>query len=751
MHRVATQPGGWDPNTPVAYEVNQERAEIIVLTAADTDIQVIAAARKQLPQNFTSLRVLNLLYLQHHLSVDLYADAMLTHARVILVRLLGGRSYWSYGLEILQQIHESQGTHLAIIPGDDQPDWDLVPTSSLNLATLYQIWQYFLEGGPPNLCQALCHLSNLCLGTTYPVHPPQSLPRIGLYTPSQLDPVLPHWPAVGILLYRAHVLAGNTAPVDELCRALIRLQLRPLCLYIYGWQDPELTPTITDHFQDQVEVILNTTSFSMARLDQEAPDLQLWQRLDVPVLQVICSLGNAETWQDSLQGLQARDLAMNVVLPEIDGRLITRAISFKASQQLDPDLQTEIVTYQPLPERVEFVAQMAAHWIQLRRTGAAQRRVALILANYPSRDSRLANGVGLDTPASCVQILKALAAAGYTLSDTPKPRQDLIEQLTLTVTADPMGQLTRPVGETLSWQDYQTFFASLPLPVQTAVQERWGDPPAEGEIPIPGRCYGHIFVGIQPPRGYDLDPSLNYHAPDLVPPHAYLAFYAWLRQHFHVQAVVHVGKHGNLEWLPGKSVALSASCFPEVALGPLPHLYPFIVNDPGEGAQAKRRAQAVIIDHLTPPLARAELYGPLLQLEGLIDEYVQAQQLDPQRLPHLEIQIKTLMQQENLMPETSTEGLNPDLLTQMDGYLCELKEAQIRDGLHILGQIPDPPQLAELLLALARWPGREQRGLTQALAADWGLSFDPLEADLSADLSPLDRESLSHARMPRLH
>jgi cobaltochelatase CobN len=310
-----------------------------------------------------------------------------------------------------------------------------------------------------------------------------------------------------------------------------------------------------------------------------------------------------------------------------------------------------------------------------------------------------------------------------------------------------MGQITRPEGETLAWQDYQTFFASLPLPVQTAVQKRWGDPPTAGEIPIPGRCYGHIFVGIQPPRGYDLDPSLNYHAPDLVPPHTYLAFYAWLRQHFRAQAVVHVGKHGNLEWLPGKSVALSATCFPEVALGPLPHLYPFIVNDPGEGAQAKRRAQAVIIDHLTPPLARAELYGPLLQLEGLIDEYVQAQQLDPQRLPHLEIQIKTLMEQENLMPETSTKGLNPDLLAQMDGYLCELKEAQIRDGLHILGRIPEPPQLAELLLALARWPGGKQMGLTQALAADWSLSFDPLQADLSAPLSPLDRQRLSRARI----
>ncbi|NET49576.1 MAG: cobaltochelatase subunit CobN, partial [Merismopedia sp. SIO2A8] len=258
---------------------------------------------------------------------------------------------------------------------------------------------------------------------------------------------------------------------------------------------------------------------------------------------------------------------------------------------------------------------------------------------------------------------------------------------------------------------------------------------------------------------YDLDPALNYHAPDLEPTHTYLAFYYWLRQHFGTQAVVHVGKHGNLEWLPGKSLALSNCCYPEVALGAMPHLYPFIVNDPGEGSQAKRRAQAVIVDHLTPPMTRAELYGSLQQLEGLIDEYYQAQSLDPSRLPVINERITKLILQENLHQDL---GLNQDEIHNpqseipnlVDGYLCQLKEAQIRDGLHIFGKCPQGRQLRDLMIAIARHPSSTRLGLTRALAQDWGVDFDPLTIDLelgnikiTPPLLPLIKENNSKSKI----
>ncbi|WP_036028136.1 cobaltochelatase subunit CobN, partial [Leptolyngbya sp. PCC 6406] len=543
-------------------------------------------------------------------------------------------------------------------------------------------------------------------------------------------------------------------------------------------------------------LLLNTTSFSLAKLDGATPRLDLWEALDVPVLQVILSGGTEAAWQQHPMGLMPRDIAMNVALPEVDGRIITRAVSFKTSQQRSAALEMDVVTYAPVDDRIQFVADLAARWVDLRRTPASERRVALILANYPNRDGRLANGVGLDTPQSCVEILQALAQAGYTVAEIPNTGDELIQRLTAGRTNDSESYGLRPVGQTLPLADYQRWYDTLPETVRVALETRWGTPEAELAqlwadspqppvplaFPIAGLQLGHIFVGVQPSRGYDRDPSLNYHAPDLEPTHAYLAFYLWLRQSFSAQAIVHVGKHGNLEWLPGKGVGLAATCYPEIALGPMPHFYPFIVNDPGEGAQAKRRAQAVILDHLTPPLTRAELYGPLQALEGLVDEYYEAQSLDPTRLPVIRDRILTLLAdthlaedlalipqqgEQPLIPQqgeqpfvptseplspwergrgegSGSRGKKPDLQTllpQLDGYLCDLKEAQIRDGLHIFGQCPTGQQLRDLIIAIARHPSRDRVGLTRAIAQDLGLDLDPLTVDLGSPFEPEQREA----------
>ncbi len=707
--------------------VEQDPAPMVVLSAADTDLTALSKALNLLPSGFPAVRAANLLQLQQPLSIDDYAERVLRQAQLILIRLLGGRAYWSYGLEVARQVVEETGSQLIVIPGDDRPDWDLIGHSTVSLGVADRVWRYWLEGGAENVAASLIFLAKELLGYAYPVPPPQVLPRLGIYSPAAVSQGDPQAPKVGILLYRAHVLAGNTEPVDQLAAALQERGMQPLCLYTSGLQDPDLPQAIRDHCAGQIELLLNSTSFSLARLDGDQPNVALWQELDVPVVQVILSGGSRQRWQASTRGLGARDLAMNVALPEVDGRIISRAISFKASQNRDPRLQTEVMTYEAVPDRVAFVADLAANWVRLRRTPVPERRLALILANYPGRDGRLANGVGLDTPASCVQILQALQTAGYGIPYRPQTGDELIAWLTEGQTYDPLGSL-RPARQFLGAQEYQEWFGQLPSTMQTQLLEQWGDPPSQ-DISIVGIQLGQVFVGIQPPRGYDRDPALSYHAPDLVPPHEYLAFYLWLREVFAAQAIVHVGKHGNLEWLPGKGSALSASCYPEIALGPMPHFYPFIVNDPGEGSQAKRRAQAVIIDHLTPPLTRAELYGPLAELERLMDEYVTAEQLDPGRCPLIRSQIEQIARAEHL-DERFCLQTEADL-NQLDAYLCELKESQIRNGLHILGRIPEGDQLIDLLLALARYPGNGQLGLTQAIAQDWGWTWDPLTADLT--------------------
>ncbi|MBF1999735.1 MAG: cobaltochelatase subunit CobN [Synechococcales cyanobacterium M58_A2018_015] len=750
MHRLAALPGGWTPETEGVIVIQQRPAPLVFLTAADTDIQLLAAALPSLPAEFPDLRAMNLLQLQQHFTIDAYAEDVLRHARGIVLRLLGGRAYWSYGLDVVKQLVQQTGACLWVLPGDDRPDPDLLSHSTVPLAEVNRLWRYLTEGGVANMTQALMQMADTCLGTSYRPTAPQSVPRSGFYP----------WPRltnfsskVGILFYRAHYLAGNTAAIDALCDALTQRQLQPVPLFVSSLRDPEVQADLRVYLQpkddDPVQLLLNTTSFSLARLETGTPNVDLWQQLDLPVIQVILGSSTAEQWRNQTRGLTPRDLAMNVALPEVDGRIISRAVSFKAVQTQHPALETDVVGYQPLEDRVQWVAELAANWVRLRQTPAAERRIALVLANYPTRDGRLANGVGLDTPASCVAILKALHEQGYRVENIPETGDELIQRLTAGITNDLEGKALRPVAQSLSLADYQAYFATLPTAVQQGITNRWGNPDADltdARFSIPGLQLGQIFVGIQPARGYDLDPSLNYHAPDLEPTHAYLAFYCWLRQTFGAHALVHIGKHGNAEWLPGKGVALSAECYPEVALGALPHFYPFIVNDPGEGSQAKRRGQAVILDHLTPPMTRAELYGSLHQLEGLIDEYYEAQSLDPSRLPVIRERLMALAMQEKLDQDLRQDRSHqnqeqPDVsefIRRADAYLCELKEAQIRDGLHIFGQCPDGRQLRDLIVAIARHPTAARLGLTRALAQDWGLDLDPL-----TDLGKLDLDHQS--------
>ncbi len=813
MHRLAATPGGWNFQEEGVIFVEQTPAPIVFLTAADTDIQTLGAAVGKLPDGFPKIRVVNLLQLQQQLSIDTYAEQVLSQAQVIIIRLLGGRSYWSYGLEVAREtVQQSQGA-MIVMPGDSSPDPDLIGHSTVSLTVVNQLWRYFTEGGVENFVNAVKFVADVCLGQIYNPPPPQEVSRVGFYpwviekskVKSQKSKVKRKKkietldrgvlteedfsqspiPKVGLLFYRAHYLAGNTTVIDALCQALADRKLQPVPIFVSSLRDPDVQADLLEYFQpkdaEPVQLLLNTTSFSIldfgfSILDSiqnpksslakvgivtgtaKTPTSRKIQNLDVPVLQVILSGGTVEDWESGFKGLSPRDMAMNVALPEVDGRIISRAVSFKAVQSRHSELETDVVVYEPKLDRIAFVADLALSWVRLRQTPVSDRRIALILANYPNRDGRLANGVGLDTPASCVEIIKALQQAGYQVENIPETGDELIDILTAGVTNDPEGRELRSHRQQLSFEQYKQYFTTLPSEVKKGICDRWGtlvqwrneesfsfDP-----LPISGIQFGNIFVGIQPSRGYDIDPSLNYHAPDLEPTHAYLAFYYWVRQHFNADAIVHVGKHGNLEWLPGKSVALSSNCYPEVALGAKPHFYPFIVNDPGEGSQAKRRAQAVIIDHLTPPMTRAELYGPLQQLEGLIDEYYEAQSLDPSRLSMIGDRIAKLIRQENLHQdlevsqtskikskngESSVGNLDLSVLNSIDGYLCELKEAQIRDGLHIFGQCPQGRQLRDLIVAIARHPGTNRLGLTRAIAKDWGLDFDPLTADLSLVIS----------------
>jgi cobaltochelatase CobN len=746
MHLLAATPGTISDGSE-AVDLGQSPGDIVILSAADSELACLSQAKAGLPG--FSLRLANLLSLSHHLSVDLYVDKVVRHARLVVVRLLGGRAYWPYGLEQIRGACRQRAIPVAFLPGDDQPDAELVASSSLPPEATHRLWQYLVQGGPANARELLAYAASL-IGGDHPWREPVPLPTAGLYPPgSRLADLRAAWPqdapVACLVVYRALVQAGNTAALDALAAALQARGMAVLPLFVTSLKEPVSAATVGEVLAEcRPDVILNATGFAVATpggARKEGP----FAGAGCPVLQVIFSSGGEAAWRAATNGLAARDIAMNVALPEVDGRIIARAVSFKAAARRDAETECDIVTYAPVADRVDFTADLAAAWARLRRSPPRERRIALVLANYPNRDGRLGNGVGLDTPASTVAVLDALAAAGYRVDNRPADGAALMALLQAGPTNDLRRRAWREVRETLSLPDYYAFFHSLPEAVRDAVTARWGSPEADpsfvkgelhcGDFVIAALRFGNVAIGVQPARGYNIDPAATYHDPDLVPPHGYLAFYAWLRDGFRGQAVVHMGKHGNLEWLPGKALALSAECFPEATLGPLPHLYPFIVNDPGEGTQAKRRAQAVIVDHLTPPLTRAESYGPLRQLEQLVDEYYEAAAVDPRRLKVLKDEIVSLARMTGLDHDCgiTVEEHTDEALKKLDNHLCELKELQIRDGLHVFGRAPEGAPLVDLLVALAR-PSRgsepKQASLLRALAEDLGLSFDPLDCIL---------------------
>jgi cobaltochelatase CobN len=747
MHRTATI-SSESASIENTIFVEQTPAPIVIITSADTDLQALAQVWAQMPVGFPEVRALNILAVQQQVVIDTYAEEVLAQATVIVVRLLGGVGYWSYGLEVVRELAASNGIALILMPGDDQPDLSLFSRSTVPLDEVNQFWRYWIAGGTENLRQSLYFVAQRYLKMDCAYLPPAVVPKVGIAPVRKQEPT--NQRQVAILFYRAHYLVGNMAAVNALCEALIDRNLTPLPIFVSSLRDPEVQTALLEYCQSKVDVILNTTSFSLIApaplypaAQKELDTNELWAKLDLPILQVITSGGSVTAWQESLMGLSPSDNAMNIALPEVDGRIISRAVSFKALQTRHPVLQTDILGYQPVVDRVQFVAKLAANWVKLRQTPPAEKKIALILANYPNRDGRLANGVGLDTPQSCVEILKALQTAGYITTDLPIDGDELIRWLTKGVTNDLEGRSIRPVFQQLELSKYLEFFQGLPTAARSAMNQRWGE--ANSDLPVPGIQLGNIFIGVQPARGYDRDPNLNYHAPDLEPTHDYLAFYEWIRNDFGAQAIVHVGKHGNLEWLPGKSVALSAECYPEIALGAMPHFYPFIVNDPGEGSQAKRRSQAVILDHLTPPMTRAELYGDLQNLENLVDEYYEALSLNPGRMVGLQQKIVELLANSHLKEDfgiTANElqqRFGDTVLNHLDRSLCELKEAQIRDGLHILGCCPDGDQLRDLIISIARHPQAGRLGLTKAIAFDNNYDFDPLTADPAQSLNGKQR------------
>ncbi|WP_067483572.1 cobaltochelatase subunit CobN [Actinomadura hibisca] len=660
--------------------------------------------------------------------------ALVEGADLVVVRLLGGRRAWEEGLDALL----AGPRPIVVLSGEQQPDAELMELSTVPAGVSAEAHAYLAHGGPGNLADLHNFLSDTVLLTGHGFGPPTPTPTWGVL---EREARRTEGPLVGVLYYRAHHLAGNTAFVETLSKAIEDAGGRALPIFCASLRtaDDELLATLGTADALVVTVLAaggTRPAFASAGGDDEAWDVGALAALDVPILQGLCLTSERETWEANDDGLSPLDTATQVAVPEFDGRLITVPFSFK---EIDED---GLSVYAADPERAARVAGIAVKHATLRHIPAPERRIALMLSAYPTKHARIGNAVGLDTPASVIALLEAMRERGYEIGDEFPTEGDALMHTLIAAGGQDADWLTEaqltgnPIR--IPAARYKQWYATLPEDLRSDIERHWGEPPGElfvddstdpeGEIVLAALRSGNIVIMVQPPRGFGENPVAIYHDPDLPPSHHYLAAYRWLQDEFGAHAVVHVGKHGNLEWLPGKAAGMSASCGPDAALGDLPLIYPFLVNDPGEGTQAKRRAHATLVDHLIPPMARADSYGDIARLEQLLDEHANIAALDPAKLPAIRAQIWTLIQAARLdhdlgLDDRPHDAEFDDFLLHVDGWLCEVKDVQIRDGLHVLGQAPTGENRADLVLAMLRarqmWGGSMTLpGLREALGLD---------------------------------
>jgi len=790
------------------------QSELLLLTHADTDLLTLSRAVAGMPDDFPPVRGLNLGSLPTTAHIEEFIKTELDSVQVIVLRSLGGRQGFIHGFDRLVEAAMQQGKDLICVPGTEGLDPELTAHSNVPVPVIHDVYRYLHFGGTDNMRQMLQCLADHLLAGGWGYEQPIEQPRHGLYHPTVRASTSADWlaahdracPTIGLLFYRSHWLSGNTDFIDALVTEIEAAGGNALPVFTTSLKETGDTSNGSDpapaafaYFYDLdqqliPDVLISTMSFAMGGINPDGPTTAGWnvsvlEAMNIPVLQAISSGMEAETWRLSQRGLRPLDVAMNVALPEFDGRIITVPISFKGVEQTNCDCDStctcgagpvqHLQKYIPIPDRVEAVIKLALRYAALRHKPNAEKRIAFVLTNSPGKADRIGNAVGLDTPASLLRLFERMQAEGYVIERIPENGDALLHELIDRCAYDETilteSQLARAAGR-VPVEIYAGWFETLTESQRTRMQQQWHAPPGEAyvhtdergrsrHLALAGLDLGHVFVALQPPRGYGMDPDAIYHTPDLPPTHNYYALYKWLTMPqaeggWGADAIVHMGKHGTLEWLPGKSVGLSQDCFPDAFLADLPLIYPFIINNPGEGIQAKRRAHAVIVDHMIPPMTSADVYGELAILTQLVDEYYQVEQMDPAKLPLIQQQIWDLMQQANLdkdiaemlrfvdhgdhshewdgaytddgTPLTLAEMKATDfqhLLEDMDGYLCELGSLQIRDGLHTLGHIPEGDQLCHLLRALTRIPNGDVPSLRAAVAAWVGFDLEVLLAD----------------------
>jgi cobaltochelatase CobN len=763
MFRYANEITGWiiTKKVKIAYVTTQEASDVFPLISA----------LKELIRQHGEVAEVAVRSGEDLKDVDQWEEFehFARSCHIAIFNLHGGKKSLSSFDELVQSLQDSSVSIYAQ-SASNEPEIELMKLSTVDDAVYRKVSQYLDYGGRKNFYSLILYLANYFIGSNYEFSEPARPIWEGIYHPDfDHVPTLKEYlqskcvagrPTVGLWFYQSLWQAGNTLFIDRLIEEIERQGANVIPVFLHAAKDVERGTkgaewVVENLFMKDgrpiIDVLISTLMFSLSIKPWEGSDTgegqevarsEEWfiKRLNVPVLKAIVTYNTLAEWNESLQGCSPMDISMGIAMPEFDGMLITVPVAARERTDIDPLTGARVIRFEPLPERTNKIVRLSLNWAKLRHIPNSQKKVAIIFHNYPPRDDRIGTAFGLDSPVSVLNIMKAMDDAGYTIERMPENGQALIEDVKSRLTLDRRWrspeELAKRAIDSVTEGDYKDWFEQLPVAVQEKMTSAWGEAPGKlfvhkKNLIIPGVINGNIFIGLQPPRGFLEDPAAIYHSPDHPIPHHYYAYYRWIRDVFRADLVMHIGKHGSLEWLPGKSVGLSDSCFPDIAISDLPNIYPYIINNPGEGTQAKRRSYCCIIDHLVPVMHNADAYDEMAELEVMLADYYQAASEDPSKLPTQKKMIWEKVCEAKLDHDLEVEEEEAfsdfdKFLEKLHEYLHEMADTQIRDGLHILGEPPEGPCLDEFLVALTRLANGQVPSLRQSLAEAMGYDYDYL-------------------------
>ena len=763
MFRYANEITGWiiTKKVKIAYVTTQEASDVFPLISA----------LKELIRQHGEVAEVAVRSGEDLKDVDQWEEFehFARSCHIAIFNLHGGKKSLSSFDELVQRLQDSSVSIYAQ-SASNEPEIELMKLSTVDDAVYRKVSQYLDYGGRKNFYSLILYLANYFIGSNYEFSEPLRPVWEGIYHPDfDHVPTLKEYlqskcvagrPTVGLWFYQSLWQAGNTVFIDRLIEEIERQGANVIPVFLHAAKDVERGTkgaewVVENLFMKDgrpiIDVLISTLMFSLSIKPWEGSDTgegqevarsEEWfiKRLNVPVLKAIVTYNTLADWNESLQGCSPMDISMGIAMPEFDGMLITVPVAARERTDIDPLTGARVIRFEPLPERTNKIVRLSLNWAKLRHIPNSQKKVAIIFHNYPPRDDRIGTAFGLDSPVSVLNIMKAMDDAGYTIERMPENGQALIEDVKSRLTLDRRWrspeELAKRAIDSVTEGDYKDWFEQLPVAVQEKMTSAWGEAPGKlfvhkKNLIIPGVINGNIFIGLQPSRGFLEDPAAIYHSPDHPIPHHYYAYYRWIRDVFRADLVMHIGKHGSLEWLPGKSVGLSDSCFPDIAISDLPNIYPYIINNPGEGTQAKRRSYCCIIDHLVPVMHNADAYDEMAELEVMLADYYQAASEDQSKLPTQKKMIWEKVCEAKLDHDLEVEEEEAfsdfdKFLEKLHEYLHEMADTQIRDGLHILGEPPEGSRLDEFLVALTRLANGQVPSLRQSLAEAMGYDYDYL-------------------------